>query len=60
MQFLGVDILDSRDGARGFIDEHGLTYPSVFDPSGNIRDSFGVIGQPVTVFYDADGDVVND
>ena len=58
VQFLGVDILDSRDGARGFIDEHGLTYPSVFDPSGTIRDSFGVIGQPVTVFYDATGNVV--
>lgn len=58
VQFLGVDILDSRDGARGFIDEHGLTYPSVFDPTGNIRDSFGVIGQPVTVFYDASGNVV--
>jgi len=58
VQFLGVDILDSRDGARSFIDAHGLTYPSVFDPSGNIRDSFGVIGQPVTVFYDATGNVV--
>jgi len=57
VQFLGVDILDSRDGARGFIGEHGLTYPSVFDPTGNIRDSFGVIGQPVTVFYDAQGNV---
>jgi cytochrome c biogenesis protein CcmG, thiol:disulfide interchange protein DsbE len=58
VQFLGVDILDSRDGARGFIDDHGLTYPSIFDPSGNIRDSLGVIGQPVTVFYDAEGNVV--
>jgi thiol-disulfide isomerase/thioredoxin len=58
VQFLGVDILDSLEGARGFIDEHGLTYPSVFDPSGNIRDSLGVIGQPVTVFYDAQGDIV--
>ena len=59
VQFLGVDILDSRDGARGFIDEHGLTYPSVFDPSGAIRDSLGMIGQPVTVFYDADGNVAS-
>ncbi len=58
VQFLGVDILDSRDGARGFIDDHGLMYPSVFDPSGAIRDSLGMIGQPVTVFYDADGNVV--
>ena len=59
VQFLGVDILDSRDGARGFIEEHGLTYPSVFDPAGAIRDSFGMIGQPVTVFYDADGNVTS-
>ncbi len=43
VQFLGVDIIDSLDGARGFIDEHGLTYPSVFDPSGDIRDSLGMI-----------------
>jgi thiol-disulfide isomerase/thioredoxin len=57
VQFLGVDILDSRDGARGFIADHDLTYPSVFDPSGAIRDSLGMIGQPVTVFYDADGNV---
>lgn len=57
VQFLGVDILDSLDGARGFIADHGLTYPSVFDPSGAIRDSMGVFGQPVTVFYDAQGNV---
>ena len=54
VQFLGVDILDSLDGARGFIAEHGLTYPSIFDPAGAIRDSLGMIGQPVTVFYDAE------
>ena len=59
VQFLGVDILDSLDGARGFIAEHRLAYPSVFDPSGAIRDSLGMIGQPVTVFYDADGDVTS-
>ena len=57
VQFLGVDILDSLDGARGFIAQHGLAYPSVFDPSGAIRDSLGMIGQPVTVFYDAAGNV---
>jgi cytochrome c biogenesis protein CcmG, thiol:disulfide interchange protein DsbE len=59
VQFLGVDILDSLKGARGFIAEHGLAYPSIFDPSGTIRDSLGMIGQPVTVFYDADGNMVS-
>lgn len=57
VQFLGVDIVDSLDGARRFIAEEGLTYPSIFDPSGAIRDSLGMIGQPVTVFYHADGNV---
>jgi cytochrome c biogenesis protein CcmG, thiol:disulfide interchange protein DsbE len=59
VQFLGVDILDSLDGARGFIADQGLEYPSVFDPTGAIRDSLGMIGQPVTVFYDADGTMVS-
>jgi cytochrome c biogenesis protein CcmG/thiol:disulfide interchange protein DsbE len=59
VQFLGVDILDSLDGARRFIAEHGLTYPSIFDPSGAIRDSLGMVGQPVTVFYDAEGTKVS-
>jgi thiol-disulfide isomerase/thioredoxin len=58
VQFLGIDIVDSLDGARRFIATHGLSYPSIFDPSGAIRDSLSMIGQPVTVFYDADGNVV--
>jgi thiol-disulfide isomerase/thioredoxin len=59
VQFLGVDIEDSIDGARAFIADHAIAYPSVFDPSGSIRDSLGMIGQPVTVFYDAGGKVVS-
>jgi cytochrome c biogenesis protein CcmG/thiol:disulfide interchange protein DsbE len=58
VQFLGVDILDDRDSARGFISEHGLPYPNVFDPGGAIRTDLGSIGQPVTAFYDADGNLV--
>lgn len=55
VQFLGVDILDSREGAIGFIRRYSLPYPSLFNPSGTIRDSLGVIGQPDTLFYDAEG-----
>ena len=58
VQFLGVDILDDRDAARGFIAEHGIPYPNVFDPGGAIRTDLGSIGQPVTAFYDADGNLV--
>ncbi|MEX2420473.1 MAG: TlpA disulfide reductase family protein [Actinomycetota bacterium] len=62
VQFLGVDILDARDSARAFMDEFGVTYPSLFDPSpgGDIRNQLGYVGQPVTIFYDAAGEKVAD
>jgi len=59
VQFVGVAILDSLGGARSFLADHDVRYPSVFDPPGAIRDSLGVIGQPATIFYDADGKVAS-
>lgn len=38
--------------------EFGWTYPSVYDPTGAIRDGLGLIGQPVTLFYDASDELV--
>jgi thiol-disulfide isomerase/thioredoxin len=55
VQFLGVDILDQLGPARQFIQEERYAYPSVFDPTGDIRDRLGYLGQPVTIFYDASG-----
>lgn len=57
-QFLGVDILDSREPARDFIRRFDWPYPSVFDPTGAIRDGLGYLGQPITLVYDAEGDLV--
>jgi thiol-disulfide isomerase/thioredoxin len=57
VQFLGVDILDSRPAARDFILQFGWQYPSVFDPTAAIRDRLGYFGQPVTVVYDRQGEV---
>jgi cytochrome c biogenesis protein CcmG/thiol:disulfide interchange protein DsbE len=59
VQFLGVDILDTLGGARTFLADEHITYPSVFDPPAAIRDALGMIGQPATVFYDANGTVVS-
>jgi thiol-disulfide isomerase/thioredoxin len=55
VQFLGVDVLDQRGAARAFIRKYGWTYPSVFDPSGAIRDDLGFLGQPVTIVFDSTG-----
>jgi hypothetical protein len=31
----------------------------VYDPTGAIRDGLGLLGQPVTLFYDASGALVD-
>jgi cytochrome c biogenesis protein CcmG/thiol:disulfide interchange protein DsbE len=59
VQFLGVDILDARESARAFMREFGWTYPSVYDPPGAIRDGLGLLGQPITLFYDRDGSLID-
>ena len=58
VQFLGVDTLDDRGAARAFLASTDVPYPNVFDASGAIKTSLGSIGQPVTVFYDANGNQV--
>jgi thiol-disulfide isomerase/thioredoxin len=55
VQFLGVDVLDHRGPARAFIRKYRWSYPSVFDPSASIRDDLGLVGQPVTLVFDASG-----
>ncbi|HSL11558.1 MAG TPA: TlpA disulfide reductase family protein [Actinomycetota bacterium] len=58
VQFLGIDILDTPEPARAFLDRFDVPYPNLFDASGSTRDAVGSLGQPVTVFYDAGGDAV--
>jgi thiol-disulfide isomerase/thioredoxin len=58
VQFLGVDTLDSREGAEAFIAEFGVPFPSLFDPDGVIRTDLDSFGLPVTVFFDAEGNQV--
>jgi hypothetical protein len=38
-----------------FAQEFHIPYPSVSDPSGQIRDGLGFIGQPYTIFFGAAG-----
>lgn len=57
VQFLGVDTMDARDGAVDFIADHGVPYPSVFDPDGAILRTLSGLGPPITVFYRADGSI---
>jgi thiol-disulfide isomerase/thioredoxin len=58
VQFLGVDIQDSRNGAVSFIRKYRVPYPSVFDPTAAIRTDLGSFGQPDTYFFDRGGRMV--
>ena len=51
-QVIGVDIQDTRGGARDFYRRWGWTWPSVFDPSGEIAAGLGLQGLPTTLFLD--------
>ena len=55
VQFVGVDVLDSRTQARSFMEQFGMTFPSVFDVPDAIKTPLGLFGQPVTAFFRADG-----
>jgi cytochrome c biogenesis protein CcmG/thiol:disulfide interchange protein DsbE len=54
---LGVDSEDNSDDALGFVDENGLTYPSLHDGSGSYHDDLGMTGYPESVLVDPDGNV---
>jgi thiol-disulfide isomerase/thioredoxin len=55
VQFVGVDVLDSRSGAQAFLAEFDVPYPSLFDVPGAVMNDLGGIGPPLTAFYAADG-----
>ena len=61
VQFLGLDVADSKGPAQSFIEEMGWTYPSLFDPSpdGDVERQLGLYARPVTVFYDRTGKQVD-
>lgn len=40
VQFLGVDVKDDRQLAQAFVDSVGVTYPSIFDPRGEVAMAF--------------------
>jgi cytochrome c biogenesis protein CcmG, thiol:disulfide interchange protein DsbE len=58
VRFIGVDAQDDRSGAVAFLSDHGVTYPSVFNPANDIAVSFGLFSPPATLFFDAEGTLV--
>lgn len=56
--FLGVASNDAPSAAAGFLEEVGVTYPNVFDATGDVRRELGLRGYPTTYVFDRSGDLV--
>ena len=52
---VGVASKDVFASSRAFMKEFGVTYPNVFDSSGEIRARLGLRGFPTTYVFGADG-----
>ncbi len=54
VRIVGVGGDDTEEAMRAFVDRHGVgTITQVVD-DGSVRERFGVVGQPVWVFLDAE------
>ncbi len=55
VEFIGVAVWDSAQGAEDFVDEFDVPYPAGVDSDGIITIDYGVKGIPEKIFIDADG-----
>lgn len=59
IEFIGVDVQDTREDAREFLDEFGLEFQHFFDPNRAVPNHFAGIGTPITFFFGPSGDLVH-
>jgi cytochrome c biogenesis protein CcmG/thiol:disulfide interchange protein DsbE len=55
---VGIDVSDTRRGARSFYARYGWHHPSIADPNATIATDLGYQALPTTIFLDRDGRVV--
>ena len=55
VQFLGIDVEDSRGDARAFLHRYGLGYPSIFDRQASLAGRLGFFGLPTAYLVDERG-----
>ncbi|MDW8426095.1 MAG: TlpA disulfide reductase family protein [Meiothermus sp.] len=60
VRFVFLNISDGPEAVRAFENELGLKIPNVLlDPEAKLSDPLRIQGLPVTLFYDAEGTLVN-
>lgn len=55
VEFVGVDIWDTEEGARRYIRDFGIEFPSGLDKNGRIAVDYGIRGIPEKFIVDQDG-----
>ena len=58
-QVVGIDINDSKSGARAFYQRWGWKHPSIFDPKSEIAFRLGLQGTPTTFFLNRQHQIVS-
>lgn len=53
--FLGIDHLDPIDQGRAFVEEYGVSFPTIHDLGGDVAVAVGSRGMPTTVVFDREG-----
>lgn len=57
--FLGIDVEDTSSDGLSFLQQHGATYLSVIDSSGQTLVSYGVTYTPETIFINREGKIIS-
>jgi thiol-disulfide isomerase/thioredoxin len=58
MEFLAVDIQETRDSVEYFVSESRLSFPVVLDQSGRVSSVYGIRSIPTTFIIDRDGMII--
>lgn len=58
IEFIGIDVQDSQQGAREFLSEFGLDFDHWFDRDRSVPNHYGAFGTPVTLFFAPGGELV--
>jgi peroxiredoxin len=58
VQFVGIDPFDTVATMESFAAERGVTYDLLRDDERAFTNAIGIIGYPVTLFVDADGEIL--
>lgn len=59
IEFIGVDVQDSQEGAKAFLAEYGLAgLDHLFDPGRSIPNHYKAFGTPITLFFAPGGELI--